>query len=154
MSEIHDYWLNLAKLLNPKLDLGCGSNKQKGFIGVDFSSRPDVISDFESSLPFSSSSIEFIWCDQTLEHVQNLIPLMNECHRILSPGSHMWIGVPRFPEPESVIDPTHVRFFVPGTFDYFCSPSAKFDYGIKTWKRILVMPLGWGVVAVLQKPEG
>src|SRR3990167_5130578 len=118
-----------------RLDLGCGKNKKEEFLGVDVSSNSnrDIGADFESPLPFASASIHFIWCAQTLEHIRNLIPFMNECHRILGHNGIMWTGVPRFPEPESVIDPTHVRFFVPGTFDYFVGGSDKFDYGIRPW---------------------
>lgn len=150
-----DEWASIGASLGPHvLDLGCGKRPKPGFLGVDsrISVRPSVVANLEQTLPFADASIGMIWTDQTLEHIHNLIPLMNECWRVLIEGGVIWIGVPRFPEPESVIDPTHVRFFVPGTFDYFTNPeNDKFDYGILPWRKVSVETPAWGVVAVLQK---
>ena len=45
---------------------------------------------------------------------------MRELHRVMKKGAALSIKVPEFPCAASVADPTHVRFFVPRSFEHFC----------------------------------
>jgi hypothetical protein len=71
-----------------------------------------------------------------LEHIErrDLVGVMNECHRLLAPGGELDIEVPIFPSEDAMADPTHVSFFVSGTFDYFREDQPLRDlYGILPW---------------------
>jgi len=121
-----------------KLNLGAGNDQAEGFVRVDRAGRPDVFCDV-MSLPFRGGVFKIIKAHHILEHIprESLIPLMNECWRLLRYGGEMDIEVPIFPSEGAMADPTHVSFFVSSTFDYFVR-GGKFDdhrelYGIKPW---------------------
>ena len=71
------------------LDLGCGPNKILEAFGVDVRHIPgvDIVCDIEQALPFKASSVEVIWLRHVIEHVRNLIGLMEEVYRISSAWS-------------------------------------------------------------------
>ena len=105
-----------------KLDLGCGSVCREGYVGIDNSTSvnaPLQLNLDQDELPFDDNSIEEISCYHFLEHVQNLIPLMNECYRVLKPRGMMHIRVPFVPHLQAFQDPTHVRFFTTESFKYW-----------------------------------
>jgi len=119
-----------------RLDLGAGKVKREGYISVDKVDADVEIDLEEDKLPFPDDSIEEINAIHVLEHIKNLKHILNECWRVLAPGGTLWIEVPKFPSIQSVQDPTHVRFFVETTFDYFTLNSpAKADYGYLPWER-------------------
>lgn len=108
-----------------KLNLGCGRHKLQGMINIDKSSKcsPDLLWDLECGLPASigENSVDEIHTSHFLEHVENLIPLMNNCFKVLKPGGEFHIIVP---SGHSLVwamrDPTHKRMFFDQTFLYFC----------------------------------
>lgn len=108
-----------------KIDIGCGENKKKGYIGIDkYKGREvDYIIDLEKEkLPFENDSVDAIYCSHTLEHINNIFWLMEECYRILKPQSKFHIIVPYFRSRIAFQDPAHVRFFTEATFKkYFGS---------------------------------
>jgi len=104
-----------------KLNLGCGIDRMIGYVNCDISTdvKPDKIVDLEKKLPFENNSIDEINLSHVLEHVRNLIPLMHEIRRVCKNGARIHIRVPFYSSWSQFTDPTHVRFFTPGTFDYF-----------------------------------
>jgi ubiquinone/menaquinone biosynthesis C-methylase UbiE len=85
-----------------------------------------------------------------MEHVQNIVKVLNECWRVLKPSGRFGVAVPRFPHPRSVADPTHIRFFVPESFDYFCVPGKL--SGLKhTFTRESVQVSDWEIVCKMRK---
>lgn len=114
-------------LVNGKkiLDIGCGRNKLSGSVGVDFLDLPgvDVIADLNGKLPFEDNSFDAIHANQVFEHVQNLIGLIEECHRILKPEGILIAHVPYFRSSWAAIDPTHVRQFTINSLHYFVNGS-------------------------------
>ena len=104
------------------LDLGCGNKKRDGAIGIDFNSRTaaDVIHDLNTfPYPLEDSSFEEIYLDNTLEHLDNVIRVMEEVHRISAPNALVKVIVPYFRSPWAFIDPTHKHFFTVNSFAYF-----------------------------------
>ena len=117
-----------------KLDLGGGRFPRVGYLNVDRFERADVRCEFEDNLPFKDSSAEAIFASHLLEHISDLKGLMNECWRILINEGSLEILVPRFPHTDSVVDPTHCRFFVEDTFKYFqIDHPLRKVYGFKPW---------------------
>jgi predicted SAM-dependent methyltransferase len=105
-----------------KLDLGCGSSKKPGYLGLD--SLPlkgvDIVHNLEEfPYPFTENEIDEIWMDQVLEHIPVPIKVVEELYRICKNGAKIHIGVPYFRSAYSAIDPTHVNFFGVFWFNYF-----------------------------------
>ena len=103
------------------LNIGCGYlNREESEIGIDinFDCKPDVCGDIQN-LPFKDEMFESINAIHVLEHIPNIVKAMNEAWRILKYNGTLNIRVPLFPTLGSISDPTHVRFFVVPTFDYF-----------------------------------
>lgn len=117
-----------------KLELGCGRRKfDPESIGVDRvalgphngSSRRvrenDIVADIEVT-PWEwaeDGSCDLIIAHQVLEHVQRLIPVMNEVYRIASDDAWVEIISPYYRSPAAFQDPTHCRFITEMTFRYW-----------------------------------
>lgn len=104
------------------VDLGCGTTKTPGAIGID--SIPlegvDIVADIESGLPFfEDNSIDVIYSNHFFEHVQNFDFLIKEVFRVLKKDGRLYLRVPHFSNPYYYSDYTHKRFFGLYTFDYF-----------------------------------
>lgn len=105
-----------------EVDLGCGSAKKEGTIGVDKypCDGVDIIADFEAeALPFENSSVGRIYASHVMEHVHDLFYVMSEVHRVLAPEGEIVIRVPYWSSEGAFRDPTHVRYFSEKSFDYF-----------------------------------
>ncbi len=105
------------------LDIGCGRNKLSGSTGVDFLDLPgvDVVSDLNRPLPFQNGEFDVVYSNQVLEHIPNMLGLMEEIHRLLRPGGLMVAHVPYFRSSWSAIDPTHIRQFCLQSLNYFAA---------------------------------
>lgn len=115
------------------LNLGCGHNYLPGFINIDKSkfARCDKRIDLEKGhLPFKDKTIELIVATHLLEHIKNIIPLMNECYRVLKDTGEIHIIVPQ--NEGTWADPTHCRAFSRLSFRYYCGYPFSEIYGIKT----------------------
>jgi SAM-dependent methyltransferase len=107
------------------LDIGCGDHKQIAeAIGVDCHPRTavDVIAQIERGLPFADGSVDHVYAVHFLEHVRNLLYVMNEIHRVLKPDGVLHVMVPHWQCVNAVADPTHLRMFHRQTFKFFCRP--------------------------------
>lgn len=104
------------------LDLGCGLAKRAGTIGVDAAELPgvDVVADLDQGMPFlPDGSVDAIYSDHFLEHVERFELVMAEIVRVLKPGARAHVSVPHFSNPYFYSDYTHHRFFGLYTFYYF-----------------------------------
>ncbi len=104
------------------MDLGAGAvSRAPGAIRADRSRtvRPDVVLNATASLPFATSSLERVYSFDLLEHVDDLVAVMTEIHRVLRPGGHLFVTTPHFSCANSYTDPTHKHHFGWRSFDYF-----------------------------------
>ncbi len=105
-----------------KLNLGCGNIKIDGFTGVDHvkTQATDVVHSLDAfPYPFEESSVDEILMDNVLEHLVDVVKVMEELHRLLKPGGLLKINVPYAKSDGAFKDPTHKHFFTERTFQYF-----------------------------------
>lgn len=142
-----------------KLDMGCGTKREEGYLAVDIAGSPAVRCDVRA-LPFRDGAFNELRCWHLLEHIErrDLVGVMNEAHRVLEKGGIIDIEMPVFPFWTAMADPTHVTFLVPQTWDYFCDVARYGEqmglYGIRPWALRARRRLSDGQVmrVVLEKP--
>ncbi|MGC3972592.1 MAG: class I SAM-dependent methyltransferase [Pirellulales bacterium] len=104
------------------LDLGCGTAKTAGAIGLDVVplAGVDLIGDLsERPYPFASDTFDAIYLNDVIEHLPNTIKTMEELYRILKPEGRVFIRVVNWNSRCAAMDPTHVGYYTEHTFDFF-----------------------------------
>ncbi len=108
-----------------RLHLGAGEIPIEGFYNLDIKELPgiDIVADLNEKLSLiPDNSVSEIYSRHVFEHIDNLIGLMSEIHRICTATAKINIIVPHFSNPNFYSDPTHVRFFGLYTMHYFQDP--------------------------------
>ena len=95
-----------------KLDLGCGTRKKDGFIGVDSRAFPgvDVVCNLGTDpWPWQGETVEEVHSSHMLEHLTatERIHFVNELHRVLKKGAKATIAVPHWASVRAYGDLTH-----------------------------------------------
>lgn len=113
-----------------RLDIACGANLQKGFIGIDIVGKPKtqatVIHDLMSfPWPFKDRSVDQVFCSHFIEHIPHgngyndpFFDFMNELWRIMKTEATITFIAPYYTSQRSVQDPTHMRSIGEATFLY------------------------------------
>lgn len=105
-----------------RIDVGSGPRPRAGFYGLDRQESPGVDSVADLNQPLKllpDNCVDHLFSSHALEHVEKLLPLIEEIHRICRPGGVVEIIAPHFSNPYYYSDPTHVRFFGLHTMSYF-----------------------------------
>jgi SAM-dependent methyltransferase len=113
------------------LHLGCGNNKVSDSIGIDFSKNTsaDIIHDLNKfPYPFPSNRFEKIIMINIIEHLEDIVKVMEEINRISKNGAHIFIQTGHFSAVDSFTDPTHKHFFTSRSFDYFIPGKDLYKY--------------------------
>ncbi len=82
---------------NLRIDLGCGSKKKTGTIGVDMQAAPGVdhVVNFEKDpLPFPDQSVAYVHLSHCLEHIVDPVKLLAEITRVCQDGARLDIWGP------------------------------------------------------------
>ena len=110
-------------LTDPRaLDLGAGNAQHlPGAIRLDASLavQPHVVADLNEGLPFRDASFDTVGAYDVVEHVADLVALVEEVHRVLAPGGVFLVTTPHFSSANAYTDPTHRRALGLRSFDYF-----------------------------------
>jgi SAM-dependent methyltransferase len=96
------------------LDIGCGSAKTPGAVGLDISSDTDadIVHDLDVfPYPIADASFDQILLQDVLEHVREPIGVFEELHRIARPGARIQLRTPHFSSALAYGDPTHRHYF-------------------------------------------
>ena len=104
-----------------KINLGSGSKLLPGYINVDFNNTDaDVLHNLNKfPYAFEDNTVNEIIIDNCLEHLDDVVAVMEELHRMLAPGGKLTVIVPYFRSIWAHIDPTHKQFFTVDTLSYF-----------------------------------
>ena len=76
------------------INLGCGTRKEKGHIGVDIVKWPDtdIVWDLNKiPYPFDDEYADAIIAEEIIEHLKDPKKFLSEAHRILKPGGTITI---------------------------------------------------------------
>lgn len=113
------------------LDVGCGSNKYPGAIGLDNNPRTaaDVIHDLGTvPYPFAENEFDEIVSSHVVEHVPDVMAFVTELYRITKPGGRIKLLTPHYTNPDWANDPTHRNHINSYTFNVFMSDRRVFDF--------------------------
>ena len=124
------------------LDVGCGANCTKGYVGMDKRKLPGVQIEHDIEQfpwPLEDGSCSVIVMSHLVEHIraQKQIGLLDEAWRVLETGGHLVISTPYGGSFRYYQDPTHCSPWVEATPFYFIKGSGLYGvYEPKPWKKL------------------
>ncbi len=106
------------------LDVGCSTNKQHGFIGMDKRKVEGVDIEHDAETipwPLENGSCAVVMMSHLIEHIKPWcqIEVMNEVWRVLEPEGVLMISTPYGRSYRYFQDPTHCTPWVEATPEYF-----------------------------------
>lgn len=108
------------------LDVGCGTKKREGAVGIDRLELPhvDIVWNLdELPWPIEDSTFDHVVLSHVIEHLQKPVAILDEVHRVARPGAEVEIITPHFSSISSWKDPTHLHHLALETFDVFVEPA-------------------------------
>lgn len=112
-----------------RLDLACGQQPSRGFVGVDLAGQADIVHDLlVPPWPFGESTVREVVCNHFVEHIPHWRPdfngvdgwwiFFNELWRVCEGGALCTFVHPYAKHHRAFQDPTHTRFLVEQTWAY------------------------------------
>lgn len=155
--------INIQRLLKDKqgirLDIGCGENKNPGFVGIDMLKLKgvDIVWDLEEfPWPFPDECVLTATASHVLEHINPhkgvFIDFMNEVWRVLKPGAQFAFVVPHASSHGYQQDPTHVNMINETTMHYFDPDPEGSNIGSQLYN--FYRPKPWKIVRQYYSPQG
>ena len=129
-----------------KVDLGCGDRKRQsppGFIGIDSYGYPgvDIVRDVDKhGLPFGDCTVDFIFASHFMEHVNDLIFVMEEIWRVLKRKGILEMIKPLWTSKYAYAHPDHKRLIHPDLWSWWLPSADNRDreaYGVKARFEVL-----------------
>jgi len=111
-----------------RLNVGAGRDAKPGWLNLDCVALPgiEVVADLEqcrsNPLPLEADSIEEFLLSHVIEHIRDVLPMMQELYRVAVPDAKMVIRCPYGGTDDAWEDPTHVRPYFINSFGYFSQP--------------------------------
>lgn len=148
------------------INLGCGLEPLENWVNTDWYSLPGVDQVFNLLFlpwPFEDESASTIRAWDVLEHMPSHlqdgrsfpIEFMNETWRILEPRGKLLLHVPDARCPETWTDISHVRGYMPNSFDHFCPDSELGKmfpfYSERKWRMLEVKEANKNIAFTLEK---
>ncbi len=116
-----------------KIDLGCGSCKKEGTVGVDILAQPgvDYVLNLQTEpLPFSDQSVDYVYSSHCLEHISDPTRVFAEISRVCADGAKLELWTPYAWENSAfIID--HKLFFNEDHYLHMCV------WFVDFWEKIL-----------------
>src|SRR5437762_3255432 len=105
-----------------KINLGCGLRYLADYVNCDVLTHLQADKYFDLNnppYPFEPDSADEIYMDNVLEHLSDVVQVMEELHRILKVGGRLRILVPYGKTDWALQDPTHKHYFTENSLNYF-----------------------------------
>lgn len=112
-----------------------------GAVNLDISGDvgADVVHDLaQLPWPLPSDAFREVYAYDVIEHLEDVVRVMEEIHRVCTPGARVHITVPHFSSANAFMDPTHRHQFSCFSFDYFDGSHALAFYSRARFKRTQV----------------
>ncbi len=116
-----------------RIDLGCGSHKKAGTLGLDIQPGPNVdyVLDLEKEpLPFADRSVAYVHSSHFFEHTANPTRIFAEVGRVCCDGARLEIWTP-YGGSGAIFIYDHKTFFVEDHYLHMCVLFTDF------WEKIL-----------------
>jgi SAM-dependent methyltransferase len=117
----------MKKFVRPErerwLDVGCGTDKLSGALGVDLCGLPgvDVVHNLNQyPWPFEDDSFDHVVCIHSIIVLDNFVRAIEEIHRIAKSGAIVEILAPHYAGDNCNTDPTLRTRVGIRTMNYFC----------------------------------
>lgn len=157
----------LAESAGIRLDIGCGANKQEGFVGLDMQPLEGVDIVWDVNLhpwPLPDGCALVAMCSHLVEHIPPCIvtaegtrwpflEFMDEVWRILRPGGEFAISCPHGFSSGFLQDPTHCNPINEATWAYFDPEEPRTQgllYGFYRPKPWRIKHLSWSPAANIE----
>ena len=117
------------------LHIGSGNKYDPRCVNVDLvaSTNPDIVHNLdEFPWPLPDDHFEEVWAYDVLEHLDDLIKVMEEIHRVCCADAIVKVTVPHFSSANAFTDITHRHYFSVNSFNYFTGDN---EFGFYTAKR-------------------
>lgn len=150
-----------------RADLGGGLAPAPGHTNIDIIPEADIVWDLNKGLPKEALAniwidknilgLEGVRCHQVLEHLDTIIPLMNDTYAAMIQGALFEISTPYALSEQCWTDPTHKRGYTKDTFQYFVKNSPfqkeKDEYGITANFELVSCEIldGWNLNVTFKK---
>lgn len=148
----------MEKMLKEKsgirLDIGCGRNKQPGFVGMDMQDLPgvDVVHDWNIyPWPLPDECVLLAMASHVIEHVNpaegNFLRWMDELWRVCKVDAEVAITAPHGSSQGYLQDPTHCNATNEATWAYFDPSHPSGLYAFYTPKPWHMKYISWSPIA-------
>jgi SAM-dependent methyltransferase len=120
------------------LNLGCGRKRMDGAINLDriADTQPDLVHDLNRMpWPFPDDTFRAVYASDVIEHLDDVVKVMEEIHRVSLDGAIVYITVPHFSCSNAFTDPTHRHCFGYSSFDYFAEGNELSFYSHARFRR-------------------
>ena len=148
------------------LDVGCGTRKRPGYVGIDIVPHPgvDIVADMTKPLPFEDDTVTGVSCTGTLQLISSPGPFLHELIRVCKDGTEIEFWTPHA-RSDTALLPGSVAFFTDLTWaHYFRNGVADAAHGHLVWEQCsylcspptieLLAARGWGLgLAVAHIPN-
>jgi SAM-dependent methyltransferase len=121
------------------LNLGSGRKPREDAINVDLvpGEHTDVVHDLDVlPWPFDRDQFTEVLAYDVIEHLDRLVPVMEEIHRITKPGGLVRITVPHYSSSNAFTDITHRHYFSWFSTHYFTGENQWDFYTTRRFERV------------------
>lgn len=120
------------------LQLGSGEKYNPRAINVDLvsSTNPDVVHDLDQCpWPFPDNRFTEVLAYDVIEHLDDVVAVMEEIHRVCVDGAVVRMTVPHFSCVNAFTDITHRHYFGQASFNYFTGENEFAFYTQRRFER-------------------
>lgn len=129
------------------LDVGCGRDKIPGSVGIDIAEESGAEIRHDLGVfpyPLADDLFDVIFLRNVIEHVPDVVRLMEELHRLGRPDADVLITTPHFSSVYSYQDPTHLRHLSIESMDYFTHETKHSNFYTRRRFKVVARHLDFG----------